>query len=390
VTFNRLTVTKEQLAAKNCGQRLGSYRQSCILLLSLCTADSQVGSNDDAQIAKESFTITVTAAELVQLQERVPVLDVVGEKLVKYYSFYVSDAATTILVALTSVGEGDPDLAVSKGIDARPTMDDANWISQNPNVDYIVISKQSNSTRGRFKPIDNTTGFYVVAVYGYHRSQYSLTYTTGDDFKMLTALANSPVSIVLPKRGQAIYLTYYHYSHEGFSVLLSKVTGSAEIAVTLMPQKQRPGLNNSDSSSNDFIKQLPHPTQQPVLANGTKVAAYWTSHYQGNKDQLLVSSESAGFCMYCEYIIGIFAKSANTVMTATVQIEGHYQLLQSNRPQQDYVGAGQQNLYHFFANKNFKLIVTLLSGSVQVYVQLGYIVSNTSSDQYVIKGEGDS
>lgn len=217
----------------------------------------------------------------MHLQERVPVLDIVGEKLVKYYTFYVTDPDTSILVSLTATGEGDPDLSVSKGIDSRPTLDDANWVSQNPTVDYIVISAKQNP--GRFQRIDNTTGHYVVAVYGYHKAQYSLTYTTGD-LTILTALANQPVDLHLKKRGQAVYLTYYHYSHDSFSVSLNRVTGAAEIAVTLMPVSKSSSSNKPSTSTStsdtttDFIRQLPHPTVQPVTSTGVKITPYWSSH----------------------------------------------------------------------------------------------------------------
>jgi len=57
-------------------------------------------------------------------------MDVIGEKGMKYYSLYVTDPDTNILVSLTSIGDmGDADLVISKGIDSRPTLDDANWVS---------------------------------------------------------------------------------------------------------------------------------------------------------------------------------------------------------------------------------------------------------------------
>jgi len=54
--------------------------------------------------------------------------------------------------------------------------------------------------RGNKTPIANTTGYYVVGVYGFHKSQYSLAYTTGN-FSILTAFANTPIDIALKKLG---------------------------------------------------------------------------------------------------------------------------------------------------------------------------------------------
>ena len=51
------------------------------------------------------------------------------------------DNDTKIMVSVTALNEGDPDLAVSYGLDARPvSMGDADWFSHDYLSDRIIIT----------------------------------------------------------------------------------------------------------------------------------------------------------------------------------------------------------------------------------------------------------
>lgn len=107
--------------------RNGCFKQnySCVLTIS-------VRKNPESRRAFSSdmsFSIGVSAS-LIQLQPSHPIVSVVAEKYIDYYVISVPEGEDTLIVSLTALSSGDPDLLISKGIDQRPTPGNYTWSSQ--------------------------------------------------------------------------------------------------------------------------------------------------------------------------------------------------------------------------------------------------------------------
>lgn len=89
----------------------------------------------------DSFSIVVTSS-IHHLVEGVPVKGFVQENSIVYYIFELNRPTAQILVSLTPINNGDPDLVVSKGGEERPTATKYRWASESFKSEHLTINRE--------------------------------------------------------------------------------------------------------------------------------------------------------------------------------------------------------------------------------------------------------
>ena len=62
----------------------------------------------------------------------------------RYYSIDSNSDDRSIMIVLSALSDGDPDMVVSFGEDSRPTLDTFDWSSSNFMGDQLIIEKGQN------------------------------------------------------------------------------------------------------------------------------------------------------------------------------------------------------------------------------------------------------
>ena len=76
---------------------------------------------------------------------------------------------TNILITLTPLNDGDPDLVVDFGDEKRPTYNSYRWASETFKSEHLYITKSD------FGKTDSMEGIYIIGVIGYSDTLYHLT-----------------------------------------------------------------------------------------------------------------------------------------------------------------------------------------------------------------------
>lgn len=114
----------------------------------------------------------VVYMDLMELMSQAPVSGNVQQGEFQYYHFESTCADCTLLISLSTVGSGDPDLYVNFGDAELPTREKYHMASSTFKSEMITINLQ----HAYFKEnsIKSMKGPYVIGVYGVKRSNYTL------------------------------------------------------------------------------------------------------------------------------------------------------------------------------------------------------------------------
>lgn len=309
----------------------------CVLLLSISVNENLYSQQDIIQ----DFEILVTS-EITRLKEGNPMIGYVEKHMIKYYSFKIHKSDCTILISVTPTGDGDPDLVVSKGKESRPTLENYQWISNTYKGDVLQINKKDN---------ESMKGTYVVGVYGFTNTTFSISFISEKDTISLIR-SGYPTEINL-KEGDYQHLQFYN-TYGDFRVILNKNFGSGKVYI------------NSYNSSFDFIGQIPNRTN------------YQWSTLNNNRDIIYIEESDVGYCTFCQYIIAIYAeKDSKLQLTISNEVDPIH--LQSGQPLNDYVDKGCQTHYYYQTNQeSAEMNILLYAGEIEVYISNNDTVSESN------------
>jgi len=193
------------------------------------------------------FTLTASSLGVLTLQAGRSIAGAVGQAGVRYYRFRNSDEVAVISLTL-STNYGDADLYVNtvKSGAALVFPNPSDWAS----YQWSSRSTFSNDTVSiRYDDTSDRFCFncdYIVAVYGYRNSSYTLSYVSGED-AVIHLLPNKALKLSM----QAMQLRYTAYQVAGSSEnllvsLTSLDTGSADLFVMLWDLEQALGMRQED------------------------------------------------------------------------------------------------------------------------------------------------
>lgn len=334
-----IVLKKNYFKDRNC--ELVAY--GCVLLLSVQReALDYFEMNNNINI--------VVSSHLTRLQEGKPFVSYVDKHTIKYFSIYVNQPDCVLLIAVTPIGDGDPDLVVSKGRDERPTLENYDWISTNYKSEQLQISRNSSA-----KVEKSMEGLYVIGIYGFTNCTFSLTVVFQAN-KIIFLRPGFPHELYL-KSNETISFQYYNFD-SAFRVIISTEFGDSALYI------------NPYNSSKDFIDQLPCEGHH-----------FWSSK-SSNRDIAYVKESDNGFCAYCDYLISVVPKVNSKV---NVIISNSYQpiQMQSGKVLNDYVEEGDCNTYLYQTTWDaVEFDFILFSGDIEIYVSRTEAVS---VDNYLYK-----
>ena len=108
----------------------------------------------------------------MQLMSSAPISGQVEQGSFQYYHFESTCDDCTILISLSTVGSGDPDLYVNFGEDKLPTRESYHMMSSTFKSEMITINL--NHPYFKVNSIKSMKGPYMIGVYGVKRSNYTL------------------------------------------------------------------------------------------------------------------------------------------------------------------------------------------------------------------------
>ena len=305
-----------------------------------------------------TFTIQVTR-RLTTLTPGVPVKGLVIDNEIKYFRLNIDEEETTILISVTPLNDGDPDLIVNKGLSRNwPDLNNYDYASKNTNADQLTIYHQKDNVTA-----DNNS--YVIGVFGKKNCSFVLTATYGD-FQLVYLYDGSPYSYNL-KAKEKIYFKYNnYYSADDFRVILSKEYG--DFLWAMLPLKD----------NEDFVENLPDFSKKNFV---------WSNLEAKNLDHVYVQKENKNYCTNCSYVLMVQAEKESSF---TVLVAGTNQTiyLQHAKSFKDFVKSKTNNTYvSYFYDDVSKIIVTILvySGKIQAKVY-----NSTSYDFYSLIDSGSN
>lgn len=288
------------------------------------------------------YSISTTQESMPSLIDGQSYNGYVSEHVYSYYSFSVSTEDASILISLTATSNGDPDLVVSKGANARPTRENCTWASFNYGNEHMLINADDP-----YLEHDSTRGTYIIGVYGFTNTTYLLT-ATAAAVPVVMLVQGQPHSAVIGQNRS----NYYYFMIENESTVSVTLTLSSGSALIL-----------ASKSTSDPYENL------PTLSNFT-----WSSMQSNDRNKIEIKPDDAQFCLYCLIVIGVIAQDPSVSYSITLSYASTKLVLQNGVPHRDFIEPLAWQYYSFNVPEfeSFAVSITSFSGNPDLYIGLEY------------------
>jgi hypothetical protein len=169
--------------------------------------------------------------DLQQLMSQAPVTSFVDKGEFQYYQFESTCVDCTILISLSTVGNGDPDLYVNFG-ESRgfPSREESHMQSSTFKSEMITINL--NHPFFKVNNLKSMKGSFIIGVYGAKRSNYTLV--VSQDKHPIQMLTDNTATKTSQEPFEIVYFTWYNMQHDNgkakdFKLSLSVKNGQADI-----------------------------------------------------------------------------------------------------------------------------------------------------------------
>lgn len=289
------------------------------------------------------FTAVVTS-NIVPLEMGKPMLGYVDKSQYKYFQVKVTKAECVLLIIVTPLTDGDPDLYVSYGADIRPVkhLGNAEFLASTFKGEQLEISNED------ILPRHSMAGVWTIGVYGNANCSFTIT-AMYEEEKIIPLLSGVPAHFdILPGKSQ--YFRWNNIADDEFSLIISEEEGHVTTRVNTMLDEDT------------LLDRLPR-------SNGT-----WHSESSNSRKIMKFSKSSRGadFCVGCTYLIGL---SANTHSRGFIimSLPGKPIYLQNGRPVRYGV---DKNSYEYFeyltwdSMPKVDINMAIYGGNPELYVRL--------------------
>ena len=291
------------------------------------------------------FEITVTQSEEIQLTEGIPVYGVCQKNVPVGFRFFNERDTTNILISVSAVTSGDPDVYVSK--DVKPIPSSAQWFSATWGNEFLEIP----STVPIVGPA-LMKGDYFLSVLCDRNLTFTVSVTTNP--KALIRLVDGQ-----PREGFLRGRTseYYYYASalpEDVVISLTARSGGAGMyAIT------------HDDDKQDIFDRLPNST-------------FYVWKSTPGSDLTIPHNDSL-FCTGCNFVISIESHhDTSCLYTLLVRNTGHLTTLLNGQPFQGRLAVAQSRRYVFqhFENSSLDLSLAVFAGEPRMYIDESPLVSD--------------
>ena len=294
------------------------------------------------------YTLSGRQNNLFVLSEGEFIYGVVNASSYKYYDFYNDREDATLLITLTCFSDGEPDLYVSKGSDARPNQNDFTWSAATWESESLLISKDDP-----FLKNSSMQGHYIIGVYGRSMSAYTIT----------VSLNPSPVTNLIS--GQPFTSSQDSYSKTNFSFYNSLYS---RIKITITPSSGSANIyaNSQDEVTQDMYEMLP-----------SEWSFMWSGFGYNDPYSIVIETSDYGYCTMCNILIAVITDESWCNYNIVVKNDETVQMLQNGVQSKGSLKADEWSYYYFavYETSDFDISVTAYSGNPDVYISISDGVS---------------
>ena len=299
------------------------------------------------------YMMMISSDNVLSVAEGVPVFGNLDAGDYVYYKFYNSKDTTAILITLTPLSVGDPDLFIDYGTDTRPTVSNSTWRSTSWRGEELLI----NSTDEAFTHIGTMRGYYIIGVRGFSNCTYSLTVTTNPQ-PVLQLVSGIPMQGDLSP-WSVRYYSYFNYQSAELIFTLTPLFGLALLRINVFR-----------TYTGELYSHLPQ-----------RNSSIWSSTASGTQNRLIITPNDANFCLDCTYVIGVFTEQGNCSFSVSAAAGEEAVILQNGIPMLGQVSPNGWKYYVFYlwAYSDLDISVVVYSGDADLYVNTNFTVTKETA-----------
>ncbi|OMJ88503.1 hypothetical protein SteCoe_9537 [Stentor coeruleus] len=258
-----------------------------------------------------------------------------------YYSYYCDKESTNFLITVTSFGDGNPDMYISKGRDTRPNINSFVWYSNSWGGDSIMITSDDSYFEGK-----SMKGTYVIGITSeWGPSSFSI---------MVNNNPRPVISLIsgVPQYGNATgafnYYSFYNVIPQDITISITPTSGAGKFYA-----------NSYYDWGGDRYSSLPNNENN-----------YWSSTKTRERYSLTINTTDPWFCTYCEIIIGIIADEGTFVYSITATNSMNITILQNGVVAKGEAPTDKWSVYSFEVLKSVDIDISVapFSGHPNIYV----------------------
>ena len=224
------------------------YNTRCDKTCNFCTQDESA----TVPTGTSSYTIlAATTKTVTKLMDGVPVNAYVETAQFRYYSTTLTDPTSDLVIAVTPVNGGDPDVYIDVAPVQFPNKTHYTWVSMGYGSDTIVLQSHDIAPHCTEDISDINPCTIYMGVYGYNHTRFSITTSMNHGW-------SSPLLLTpgAPQSGHVDKGAYVYYKFN----LGSFTTDTSSLTFTLMPsddgdadlylttsRDSEPGTSNSEA-----------------------------------------------------------------------------------------------------------------------------------------------
>ena len=365
--FNALRVYKISIPAPEISKRSSKNGVlECAIALTVINSgfdkNKSTPSNSSGLIGEYTFTVIATS-DVVPLEMGKPMIGYVEKAQYKYFQVRIVEPKCVLLIILTPLTDGDPDLFVSFGSDVRPA-------KQLGNVDFMSSTfkgEQLEISNSDILPRLSMEGIWTIGVYGYANCSFTITVTSETE-KVIPIMDGVPADFDL-EPGEIQYFEWDNLFNNAFSLIISKEEGHVITTVNTMTDDE------------NLLEKLPKN-------NGT-----WVSDSLTWRNVMKFSAEKDGekFCIGCTYLIGVSAKTYSRGFIVISQ-PGKPIYLQDGRSLRYTVEKDRYEYFQYLsweASPKIDINMILYSGNPEIYINLNNESSKTDYKWSITPHKGE-
>jgi len=305
---------------------------------------SAVEADDDTDVDLVPQFYILASSQMTHIYTGKPYYGAVEEGGYMYFYLDVYKPDCTLLISMTTLNDGDPDLVVSTSIDTKPTIDVHSFAS---------ISKQRTELLEidslDIYPKKSMEGTWVIGVYGRAASTFTLT-VTYEDQKMVNLRSGQPFEMYL-REDATMYFQYYKERAGDIEIKVDRLSGDLT------------GYVSTLQGEKDLVSNLP-----------TADNAVWTIRPDSGSVLKIASSDSKT-CENCMILVALYARTASK-LSITITEGNKFVQVQNGLPYSGVLARESSRTYMFTSSNDITLNVGMVGSRLEVYVSHNPAVSD--------------
>jgi hypothetical protein len=304
---------------------------------------SAVETDDDTDPDSVNQFYILASSQMTHIYTGKPYYGAVEKGGYMYFYLDVYKPDCTLLISMTTLNDGDPDLVVSTSIDNKPTIDAHSFAS---------ISKQRTELLEidslDIYPKKSMEGTWVIGVYGRAASTFTLT-VNYEDQKMVSLRSGQPFEMYL-REDATMYFQFYKERAGDIEIKVDKLSGDLE------------GYVSTLKGENDLVSSLP-------TANN----AIWTIRPDSGAVLKIAAGDSKN-CENCMILVALYARTASK-LSITITEGNKLVQVQNGLPYNGVLAGETGRTYMFSSSNDITLNVGMIGARLDVYVSHNPAVS---------------